>query len=361
MWSRFCGLMWMVGVLACTLQARVLFEGWSGVWVAEDRYVGGNSQTYLLDTTSELRFQVALRPSHTFPFAGVKIPLHPRSDGSQFIDLRGSEGIRVNVQTDGLAQLRIILKTVSGGNTDPGDPRSYRFFEIEVNGLGKDTLLRWEEFQIPSWWATPRGIGMADRWGVPSEDLRQAAWIELLSGYSPKGLDTVTWTVKSLRMESTPSKGWRGWLWGALFIVLGATLYRWRRPKSRQKNQTPEASVVLAPRPLAIADQPTQEARRVLDWIQTNYMNPDLSLEVVSKELGIPTYKISQIFKESLGLSFKAGLADLRLTEAARQLRNTSLTIQEVAYGVGYNHVAHFNRQFREKLGKSPTDYRKMP
>ncbi|MEY8867671.1 helix-turn-helix domain-containing protein [Enterobacter asburiae] len=40
-------------------------------------------------------------------------------------------------------------------------------------------------------------------------------------------------------------------------------------------------------------------------------------------------------------------------------LQSTNLCIQEIANAVGYQDIAHFNRQFKHKTTVSPGDYRK--
>jgi AraC-like DNA-binding protein len=39
-------------------------------------------------------------------------------------------------------------------------------------------------------------------------------------------------------------------------------------------------------------------------------------------------------------------------------LKETSLSISEIAYLVGYNNVTHFNRVFKEKIGISPSEFK---
>ena len=47
-----------------------------------------------------------------------------------------------------------------------------------------------------------------------------------------------------------------------------------------------------------------------------------------------------------------------RLDKAARLLRETRLTIQEVCAAVVYDNTSYFHRVFRRRYGKSPKEYR---
>lgn len=58
------------------------------------------------------------------------------------------------------------------------------------------------------------------------------------------------------------------------------------------------------------------------------------------------------------GSTFKELLLHKRLDKAARLLRETRLTIQEVCAEVGYDNTSYFHRVFRRRYGKSPKEYR---
>ena len=51
----------------------------------------------------------------------------------------------------------------------------------------------------------------------------------------------------------------------------------------------------------------------------------------------------------------------LRIEKAKELLSYNEHNISEIAYQLGYASVAHFSRQFKEKVGVSPTGYRNDP
>lgn len=58
-------------------------------------------------------------------------------------------------------------------------------------------------------------------------------------------------------------------------------------------------------------------------------------------------------------VSWRDALIDRRMEEGARLLRaNPTMTVSRVAEEVGYSQPAQFSRTFRERMGKSPLDYR---
>ena len=63
-------------------------------------------------------------------------------------------------------------------------------------------------------------------------------------------------------------------------------------------------------------------------------------------------------FKKSFRVSPLAYQQDLRFEAAQRLLRFTSLRCYEIAQRVGYTNVYYFHRQFKKRLGVTPTRYR---
>jgi AraC-like DNA-binding protein len=58
------------------------------------------------------------------------------------------------------------------------------------------------------------------------------------------------------------------------------------------------------------------------------------------------------------GTSFREIIDDLRHKLATEHLRNDTLTVQEVAFTLGYTDLANFRRAFRRWQGTSPSEYR---
>jgi 2-isopropylmalate synthase len=46
------------------------------------------------------------------------------------------------------------------------------------------------------------------------------------------------------------------------------------------------------------------------------------------------------------------------MKKARTLLRNSSMTVENIAYAAGYQNVEHFNRQFKKKFGITPVEYR---
>jgi AraC family transcriptional regulator, activator of mtrCDE len=69
---------------------------------------------------------------------------------------------------------------------------------------------------------------------------------------------------------------------------------------------------------------------------------------------------LARQFQEKLGRSASDLLTDIRMTLAANELKNTSLSTGAVAEEVGYQSEAAFQRAFKSHMGVTPAQWRKM-
>ncbi|MDZ8118593.1 helix-turn-helix domain-containing protein [Pontiella sp. NLcol2] len=68
---------------------------------------------------------------------------------------------------------------------------------------------------------------------------------------------------------------------------------------------------------------------------------------------------LMRVFRKATGQTPIEYLVRLRIQKAMEMLRNTDLTITEIALEVGFNDSNYFTRQFRRILGESPRDFRR--
>lgn len=80
--------------------------------------------------------------------------------------------------------------------------------------------------------------------------------------------------------------------------------------------------------------------------------------EIAAHSFYNPSY-ISRIFREQTGVSLSEYLKEKRMQEAARLLRESDLTNEEIMIRVGYHDKKQFYRNFREIYLETPAQYRK--
>ncbi len=100
-------------------------------------------------------------------------------------------------------------------------------------------------------------------------------------------------------------------------------------------------------------------ADAVIDFIQNNYMYADINVETLASRLNISRSQLFRICKSSQGCSPIQYLTDLRIKQAMTWLETTDHPIGSIASSVGIPDAMYFSRLFAEKVGITPTEYRK--
>jgi AraC-like DNA-binding protein len=90
-----------------------------------------------------------------------------------------------------------------------------------------------------------------------------------------------------------------------------------------------------------------------------SFLNPDLSLEILSRDLDIPKYYFSHLFNVHFGKNFYNFIAEHRINYALRRLmeENGKMKIESLAYECGFNSKTSFNRYFKQRTGCTPLEY----
>ncbi|MGB9662287.1 MAG: response regulator [Moorellaceae bacterium] len=94
-------------------------------------------------------------------------------------------------------------------------------------------------------------------------------------------------------------------------------------------------------------------------FIQKNY-HRDLSLEEVAQHVHLSPCYFSRLFKQMKGENFIDYLTRIRLEAAKDLLKNTDLSVAEIAERVGYRDPRYFGQVFKKQEGCTPTAFRKM-
>lgn len=95
----------------------------------------------------------------------------------------------------------------------------------------------------------------------------------------------------------------------------------------------------------------------VEEYIRKNYMN-DISMQDAARAVNYSDAYFSKMFKQQFGLNFTAYLAEYRIEEAKKMLRQPTVSVKDVGVQVGYPDSNYFARVFRRMNGVSPSEYR---
>jgi AraC-like DNA-binding protein len=113
---------------------------------------------------------------------------------------------------------------------------------------------------------------------------------------------------------------------------------------SRNKDYNPDISLTYV--------------QKAVDYISQNY-EKRITVTDVAAQLGVSRSHLYRVFMKHLSRSPKAYLESYRVKQGQMMLKNTTLSINEVANSVGYEDPLHFSKVFKKWSGVSPKEYRK--
>lgn len=88
------------------------------------------------------------------------------------------------------------------------------------------------------------------------------------------------------------------------------------------------------------------------------YREMRLNREGLAKKVGIGEHHLSRVINFHFGKNFNELINTYRIEEAKLRLKNEATQVTVIAFEVGFNSIASFNRVFKSKVGVSPTEYR---
>lgn len=93
--------------------------------------------------------------------------------------------------------------------------------------------------------------------------------------------------------------------------------------------------------------------------IYENIDDSSFSVEQLATKLNISRVQLYRKIKSILNISISDYILNMRLEKAKTLLQDSTLSISEVAYSVGFSSPSYFSLSFKNKFGKTPKLYRK--
>ncbi|TPN82828.1 AraC family transcriptional regulator [Aquimarina algicola] len=96
--------------------------------------------------------------------------------------------------------------------------------------------------------------------------------------------------------------------------------------------------------------------QKILNYIFNN-INHEVSIGKIAKEVHMSVPYFCRYFKKRTKKTFTQYVNNLRIVNASRLLRESDLTISQIAFDTGFNSLSYFNRQFKKIKGVNPRTY----
>jgi len=113
-----------------------------------------------------------------------------------------------------------------------------------------------------------------------------------------------------------------------------------------------------APSPAA-GDAKSTYVAEATRYIQEHYGDPELTIGMVAKELGISEGHLSHLFKKETDQTLGAYLTQTRIQASMELLKDFHSKVYEAAALAGYRDIAHFSSTFKRIVGMTPSEYQR--
>lgn len=88
-----------------------------------------------------------------------------------------------------------------------------------------------------------------------------------------------------------------------------------------------------------------------------DHSHEEISLETLSRQMGLSPIYISKLFKDKLGINYIDFLTRCRIEKAKKLMQDPNRSIKEIAIEVGYHEPNYFSKVFKKNVHVSPKEY----
>ncbi|MFT3751574.1 MAG: two-component regulator propeller domain-containing protein [Paludibacter sp.] len=124
----------------------------------------------------------------------------------------------------------------------------------------------------------------------------------------------------------------------------------WKQEKSERSEESDTYENYLVKKDL-------QFLEKIHQVIEENIDNSDFNIDSIADNLGISRSAFFKKLKSLTGLAPVDTIKEVRLTKSIELLKNTDMTVSEVAFAVGFKESGYYGKCFRKKYGQTPTEY----
>ncbi len=107
------------------------------------------------------------------------------------------------------------------------------------------------------------------------------------------------------------------------------------------------------------SDDPDPFIKLLNDVLEKDYSNPELSVHLIQEKMFMSRSSLYRMMNEKTGLNTQQYVNQFRLEKAKEMLLNEKASISEIAYACGFNSLSYFSRTFKDRFGKSPSEFLK--
>lgn len=116
---------------------------------------------------------------------------------------------------------------------------------------------------------------------------------------------------------------------------------------------------IAEPSKITISSMDEELLKRAMEQIEQNISNSDYTVESFVSDMGIGRTLLYQKINDIVGMSIKEFIMDVRLKRSAQLLKESDLTISEIANLTGFNNPKYFSICFKKHFELTPSEFKK--
>jgi AraC-like DNA-binding protein len=356
-------LMFVIPVIFALLEKPISLFPWDKKVYFADAYADGDERSDGKGSTIDsfktephaISVSYTLRDAEEYPYAGIFFSLISNNANA---DLSAFDYMKLKVSADMPDVYQIKIATWIEGYTKERDSNTYCPLEktLYVRNSMNEYNVPLSQFGLLDWWFEDAGLKPSDY--KPRTLLKKVYQINLqMTKQMAKGSEEKhTIIIRSISIHKSNIVLYA--ISGLGFViasVIAIFVIAMLQKKSRAKNGLPKGEWS----PITLDNYTDLDTKRLSDFIEENYTNPDLTVMMLYKETGIARRRITLLTRKKYGMDFKRVINGIRLTEAERLLKETDRNITDIAMALGFGGPSYFFQVFRRAHRMSPSEYRK--
>lgn len=117
--------------------------------------------------------------------------------------------------------------------------------------------------------------------------------------------------------------------------------------------------ILLQPEEVTVTSTDELFLKKAMDLVEEHMGDPDFSVEIMVKEIGMSRSKLYLKLKALTDQSTSEFIRTVRLKRAVQLLESSDMTVKEIMYMTGFNTSSYFSKCFKKQFGVSPSEYLK--
>ncbi len=131
-------------------------------------------------------------------------------------------------------------------------------------------------------------------------------------------------------------------------------LIKWHNATPEEKAGKTQAEL----KPMVVTSMDQKLLKKAAEYVDSNIHDGSITVETMAQALGISRVHLYKKLVSITGSTPSEFIRQIRVRRGEQLLRESQMTVSEVAYAVGFNVPRYFAKYFKEMYGVNPSEYR---